>query len=74
MGSFPGGVQAKIRAAQLFVPRRRALCSVSAEGLLEASKFVQDFSGNIAGTLGNLGKTLWPDFHLPGQGGGKQEG
>lgn len=39
---------------------------VSAEGLLEASKFVKDFSGNIAGTLKNLGKSLWPDFLLPG--------
>ena len=39
---------------------------VSADGLLEASNFVKDFSGNIAGTLKNLGKTLWPDFLLPG--------
>ncbi|HKP02932.1 MAG TPA: COR domain-containing protein [Chthoniobacterales bacterium] len=39
---------------------------VSAEGLLEASSFVKDFSGNIAGTLTNLGKTLWSDFLLSG--------
>jgi hypothetical protein len=39
--------------------------SLSAEGLLEASKFVKDFSGNIAGTVGQLGKLLWPDFSLP---------
>jgi hypothetical protein len=43
--------------------------SVSAEGLLEASKFAQDFAGNLAGTLGELGKLLWPDFELPGGGG-----
>jgi hypothetical protein len=34
------------------------------EGLLEASTFVKDFSGNIAGTIKNLGKSLWPDFLL----------
>lgn len=34
--------------------------SLSSEGLLEASKYVKDLSGNIAGTLGNLGKLLWP--------------
>ena len=32
--------------------------SVSADGLLEASKWVRDCSGNIAGTLANLGKLL----------------
>ena len=35
--------------------------SVSSEGLLEASKWVKDYSGNIAGTIANLGKRLWPD-------------
>lgn len=35
---------------------------VSAEGLIEASKFIKDFSGNIAGTVKNLGKAIWPDF------------
>ena len=34
--------------------------SVSAEGLIEASKFVKDFTGNIAGTVGQLTKLLWP--------------
>ena len=38
---------------------------VSAKGLLEASKFVKDFSGNIAGTIGQLGRLIWPDFQLP---------
>ncbi len=33
--------------------------SVSAEGLLEASKFTKEFSGNIAGTLASLGKALF---------------
>lgn len=32
--------------------------SVSSNGLLEASKYVKDFSGNIAGTLGSLTKLL----------------
>jgi hypothetical protein len=32
--------------------------SVSSEGLLEASKYVKDFSGNIAGTLGSVSKVL----------------
>jgi internalin A len=35
--------------------------SVSSEGLLEASKWVKDYSGNIAGTIMNLGKLLWPE-------------
>jgi hypothetical protein len=39
--------------------------SLSAEGLLEASKFVSDFTGNVAGTLGQLGKLIWHDFSLP---------
>lgn len=33
---------------------------ISAKGLLEASKWVHDFTGNIAGTIGKLGKLLWP--------------
>jgi hypothetical protein len=45
-------------------PNRRWY-SVSAVGLLEASKYVKDFTGNIAGTLKNLGKAIWPDFLLP---------
>lgn len=40
--------------------------SLSAEGLLEASAFVKNFTGNIAGTIGNLGKAIWGDFTLPG--------
>ena len=42
--------------------------SVSAEGLLEASNWVKDLSGNIGGTIANLGKTLWPDLLLPRSG------
>ncbi len=38
-------------------PNRRWY-SVSSEGLLEASKYVKDFTGNIAGTLGSLTKVL----------------
>ena len=39
--------------------------SVSAEGLLEAATFVKDFSEGIAGTIKNLGQSLWLDFVLP---------
>jgi hypothetical protein len=39
---------------------------VSTEGLLEASKWVKDFSGNITGTIGQLGKLLFPGYALPG--------
>jgi hypothetical protein len=39
--------------------------SLSAEGLLEASKWVKDFAGNIADPILSLGKSLWPDFKLP---------
>lgn len=40
--------------------------SVSAEGLLEASKWTKDMAGNIGETIKTLGKSLWPDFLLPG--------
>jgi hypothetical protein len=43
----------------------RRFYSVSAEGLLEASKWCKDFAGNIFGTIGQLGKMLWPDFSFP---------
>ena len=36
----------------------RAWYSVSSEGLLEASEYVKDFTGNIAETLGSLTKVL----------------
>jgi internalin A len=42
----------------------RAWYSVSSKGLLEAAKFVKDFSGEIGGTLKNLGTTFWPGFTL----------
>jgi internalin A len=42
----------------------RAWYSVSSKGLLEAAKFVKDFSGEIGGTLKNLGSSFWPDFKL----------
>lgn len=44
-------------------PRRRWY-DVSAEGLLEASKFTKEFTGNLVGTVTQLGKCLWPDFEL----------
>jgi internalin A len=42
----------------------RAWYSVSSKGLLEAAKFVKDFSAEIGGTLKNLGSSFWPDFKL----------
>jgi internalin A len=47
---------------------RRPWYSVSAQGLLEASKFAKDFTGNLAGTIGQLGKLLWPGFELTDSG------
>ncbi|MEM1010886.1 MAG: COR domain-containing protein [Planctomycetota bacterium] len=38
--------------------------SVSAKGLLDASKWAKDFTGNIVGTIGQLGKVLFPDFSI----------
>ena len=43
-------------------PPERPWYDVSAAGLMEAAKYAKDFTGNIAGTLKNLGKTvIWPD-------------
>ena len=39
--------------------------ALSAEGLLEAAKWVRDFSADIGGTIRNLGKSIWPNFELP---------
>jgi hypothetical protein len=36
--------------------------SFSADGLLDAAKYVNELDGNIAGTIKNLGKSFWPDF------------
>ena len=59
-----GNLELAVKAVTNAKPNR-AWYSVSAEGLLEASKYAKDFSGNIAETLKNLGKALWPDFLLP---------
>jgi hypothetical protein len=53
-----------VDAAVAKEPKRRWY-EVSSRGLLDASKFVKDFTGNIAGTIGQLGKLLWPEFQLP---------
>ena len=42
----------------------RAWYSVSSKGLLEAAKFVKDFSAEIGGTLKNIGTSFWPGFTL----------
>ena len=53
-------------------PNRKWI-SLPAEELLEASNWVKDFTGNIAGTVSQLGRLLWPDFPLPGKSGEKAE-
>jgi TIR domain len=58
-----GNLELAVKAATSAEPDREWY-SVSTKGLLEASTFVKDFSGNIAGTIKNLGKSLWPDFLL----------
>ena len=44
---------------------KRSWYEVAAAGLLDAAKFLKDFTGKIAGTIKNLGKAIWPDFLLP---------
>jgi hypothetical protein len=46
-----------IKAVKEEVPDR-GLFDVSAKGLLEAATYVKDFTGNIAGTIANLGKLV----------------
>jgi hypothetical protein len=55
-----------VEAATASQPKRRWY-SVSATGLIEASKVVSELSGNIAETIGKLGRLLWPDFSLGGK-------
>jgi internalin A len=59
-----GNLELAVKGATSTTPNRKWY-SVSAEGLIDASKFVKDFSGNIVGTLGTLGKLLWADFSMP---------
>lgn len=59
-----GNLELMVKAATAPKPNR-AWYSVSSGGLLEASKWAADFSGNIASAIGKLGKLLWPDFALP---------
>jgi internalin A len=61
-----GDLEQLVKGATAATPNRRWY-SVSAEGLIEASKFVKDFAGNIVGTVGQLGKLLWPGFKLTGE-------
>lgn len=55
-----------MKGATAATPNRRWY-SVSAEGLLEAAKYAKEFTGEIAGTIGQLGKLIWPDFSLPSE-------
>ncbi|MBN2056131.1 hypothetical protein JW905_14470 [bacterium] len=59
-----GNHELLVKAATAQIPNRRWY-EVSADVLLEASKWVKDFSGNIAGTILQLGKYFWPEFTLP---------
>ncbi len=59
-----GNLELAVKGATSATPNRKWY-DLSAEGLIEASKFVKDFSGNIVGTIKNLGKAVWPDFSLP---------
>jgi hypothetical protein len=61
-------LQVLVEQATSDKPSRRWY-SVSAAGLLEAAEWVKEFSGDIGGTVLNLGKLLWPDFQLPMLGG-----
>ncbi len=53
-----------VRQASSEKPNRKWY-SVSAEGLLNAAKWVEDFTADIGGTILRLGKLLWPDYQLP---------
>ena len=52
-----------VRQATSEKPNRKWF-SVSAEGLLEAAKWV-DFSNVIAVSIKNMGTALWADFRMP---------
>jgi hypothetical protein len=52
-----GNLELMVKAATSAKPNR-AWYSVSADGLLEATKWVSDFTSNITGTVGKLGKLL----------------
>ena len=38
--------------------------SISAKGLLDASRFVKEFAGNILSSITKVGKAIWSDFDL----------
>ncbi len=59
-----GNLELAVKSVTSAKPNR-AWYSVSAEGLVEASKFLKDFSGNIAGAATSLGQSIWQDFLLP---------
>jgi hypothetical protein len=59
-----GNLELMIKAATSSTPNRRWY-EVSAEGLLDAAKWVADFSENIAETIGNLGRLIWPNYLSP---------
>jgi internalin A len=54
-----GNLELAVKAATSAEPDREWY-SVSTKGLLEASKWVKGYSENIAGTIANLGKLVWP--------------
>lgn len=63
-GEAAGDFELMLKGATSAIPNRRWY-EVSAKGILDASKWVKDFTGNIAGAIGSLGRSIWPDFSLP---------
>lgn len=56
--------EALVKQATSEKPNRKWY-SFSAEGLLEASSWVADFTDKIGETILNLGKAIWPGYQLP---------
>lgn len=59
-----GNLELAVKGATSTPPNRKWY-DVSADGLLDAAKFVGKFSREITGALTDLGKSLWSDFLLP---------
>ena len=64
-GEAAENLEMLVKQATSEKPNRRWY-SASAEGLLEAARLAKGFSGNIAGTITNLGKAIWPDSGISG--------
>ncbi len=60
------GLQRTLEAATELKPNRRFYL-FAAQELLRAIDGEKVFSGKIAESLNGLGKSIWPDFQLPGK-------